>query len=143
MRKRTHIQIPWASENRTVHCVQINSSAITPLCPSPYLLASLVPTKRRISPKRNPARKSITRANSLSRGKIAVFAVAPVLLSPQHLKDNSSTSCSIPHAGASARTFGSNLPTDVVTFGDTLQPLSVASCGRWVLLLLLLFSLYI
>ena len=41
--------------------------------------------------------------------------------------------CLIPHGGALARAFGSNLPTDVVTFVDTLQALRVASCGCWVL----------
>ena len=41
--------------------------------------------------------------------------------------------CLIPHAGAIARAFGSNLLTDVVTFVDTLQVLKAASCGCWVL----------
>ena len=51
--------------------------------------------------------------------------------------------CSIPHAGALARAFGSNLPTDVVTFVDTLQALRVASCGRWVLRSFYSFYIYI
>ena len=51
--------------------------------------------------------------------------------------------CLIPHAGASARAFGSNLPTDMVTFVDTLQALRAASCGRWVLRSFYSFYTYI
>ena len=51
--------------------------------------------------------------------------------------------CSIPHACALARAFGSNLPTDVVTSVDTLQALRVASCGRWVLRSFYSFYIYI